>query len=170
MTAVITIVNKSPVSRIFTNSFRGAKTFRSITKMSNCIFCKIISGDAPAEIFHQDDKMIIFKDIKPASKHHFLAVPKEHIPNVNSLSKNQIPLINDLIAKSKQVLADKGGNLDDTRLGFHLPPFNSVSHLHLHIISPVSEMSFISSFVFKPNSWWFTSVDQILEKLEKSKL
>ncbi|EFA01428.2 Histidine triad nucleotide-binding protein 3-like Protein [Tribolium castaneum] len=114
--------------------------------------------------------MIIFKDIKPASKHHFLAVPKEHIPNVNSLSKNQIPLINDLIAKSKQVLADKGGNLDDTRLGFHLPPFNSVSHLHLHIISPVSEMSFISSFVFKPNSWWFTSVDQILEKLEKSKL
>lgn len=62
--------------------------------MSNCIFCKIVSGDSPAEIYHQDEKMVIFRDIKPAAKYHFLAVPKEHIPNVNSLSKNQIPLSN----------------------------------------------------------------------------
>lgn len=60
--------------------------------MSNCIFCKIISGDAPAEIVYRDDEVIVFKDIKPASTFHFLAIPKEHIPTVNSLTKNHTEL------------------------------------------------------------------------------
>ncbi|RZC38150.1 histidine triad nucleotide-binding protein 3-like [Asbolus verrucosus] len=102
--------------------------------MSHCIFCKIISGDAPGEIFYQDDEVTVFKDIKPASNFHFLAVPKEHI------------------------LADKGGDVDDVRLGFHLPPFNSIAHLHLHVISPASGMSTLSRLIFKPNTWWFSSV------------
>lgn len=142
--------------------------------MSSCIFCKIISGEAPGEIYYQDDEILVFKDIKPASKFHFLAVPKEHIHNVNSLTKDHIPLstimfiiepqveflvlVQRFISKSKEILSEKGGSVDDIRFGFHLPPFNSVSHLHLHVISPASEMSYLSRLIFKPNSWWFASV------------
>lgn len=70
-----------------------------------------------------------------------------------------------LISEGKKVLVEKGGDPNDVRLGFHLPPFNSVSHLHLHIISPESQLPFLSRWVFKPDSWWFATADQILEKI-----
>ena len=60
--------------------------------------------------------------------------------------------------KGKEVLIEKGGDVNDVRLGFHLPPFNSVSHLHLHVLSPASEISLIGRLIFRPNSWWFSSV------------
>ncbi|KAJ8967746.1 hypothetical protein NQ317_010807, partial [Molorchus minor] len=50
------------------------------------IFCKIISGDIPGEIMYQDDELVIFKDKKPASKHHYLSVPRKHIVNINYLT------------------------------------------------------------------------------------
>lgn len=54
---------------------------------SDCVFCKIVSGNAPADILLHDDEIIVIKDIKPASKHHYLAIPKQHIPNVNHLTQ-----------------------------------------------------------------------------------
>ncbi|XP_018573539.1 histidine triad nucleotide-binding protein 3 isoform X2 [Anoplophora glabripennis] len=126
---------------------------------SNCIFCKIISGESAGEILHQDDEVVVFKDIKPASKHHYLSVPKQHIININYLkTSDHKNLLIKLMDNGKKVLRDNGGNVDDIRLGFHCPPFNSVAHLHLHVISPASEMSFLSQVVFKPNTWWFQSV------------
>ena len=60
------------------------------------------------------------------------------------------------------VLADKL-NLEknSTRTGFHWPPFTTVNHLHLHVISPVESMSFVKNMMFKPNSIWFVSVSMI---------
>lgn len=52
------------------------------------------------------------------------------------------------------------------RLGFHWPPFNTISHLHLHAISPQSEMSLISRAMFKPDSWWFVTVSKIINSLK----
>jgi diadenosine tetraphosphate (Ap4A) HIT family hydrolase len=171
--------------------------------MSNCVFCKIVEGAAPSEIYYQDDDVLIFKDIKPSAKFHFLSIPKEHIPNVNSLTRDHLELrkaskisqfalfdfefsVNKLITTSKEILVEKGGDVEDIRLGFHLPPFNSISHLHLHVISPASQMSTISRLIFKPHTWWFTSVikcgsknvlrnvllqvEQVLEKFSNSKL
>ncbi|RWS13541.1 hypothetical protein B4U79_13558 [Dinothrombium tinctorium] len=57
-----------------------------------------------------------------------------------------------------KVLKERGGDLNDTRLGFHWPPFNTISHLHLHVISPQSEMSFFQRFLFRPNSFYFATV------------
>ncbi|KAJ8915762.1 hypothetical protein NQ315_004574 [Exocentrus adspersus] len=135
---------------------------------SNCIFCKIISGEASAEILHQDEQLMVFKDIKPASKYHYLCVPKEHIININYLQTlDHKDLLDKLISSGKKVLQENGGDINDIRMGFHRPPFNSVAHLHLHMISPASQMPFLSRLVFKPNTWWFQSVEQILEKLNR---
>lgn len=67
-------------------------------------------------------------------------------------------LVDKLIYNGKKVLQDNGGDINDIRIGFHCPPFNSIAHLHLHVISPVSEMSILSRIIFKPNTWWFQSV------------
>ncbi|VEN47676.1 unnamed protein product [Callosobruchus maculatus] len=157
----------------YCQTFHGTFT-RYTTLMStgsSCIFCKIIAGESPGQILLDDDETVVFKDIKPAAKYHYLAVPKEHIININYLtSPEHKALLEKLIENGKRVVVEQGGDVDDIRLGFHCPPFNSISHLHLHVISPASDMGFYSRLVFKPNTWWFQTVDGILEKLEKSKI
>ncbi|XP_066148162.1 adenosine 5'-monophosphoramidase HINT3-like [Euwallacea fornicatus] len=134
----------------------------------NCIFCKITQGNAPADIKFENAEIIIFKDINPAAEHHYLAIPKEHIVNVNSLNTpDHEGLLEQLISKGKKVIQEQGGNINDLRLGFHLPPFNTVDHLHLHLISPASSMSLLHRIMFMVNSWSFATAEQIQKKLHK---
>ncbi|CAG9761723.1 unnamed protein product [Ceutorhynchus assimilis] len=135
---------------------------------SNCIFCKIVNKSSPADIKFENDEILIFKDIKPAAIHHYLSIPKEHIANVNSLnSPEHKGLLDRLLAEGKKAVEDQGGDVNDLRLGFHLPPFNTVGHLHLHVISPASSMGLMHRIMFKPHTLWFSSVEQIYERLEK---
>ena len=46
--------------------------------MSDCIFCKIVAGEIPAEKIYEDDKVLVFLDIKPVTLGHALLIPKEH--------------------------------------------------------------------------------------------
>lgn len=66
-----------------------------------------------------------------------------------------------MVNLSKEVLTTQGGSVATARLGFHWPPFHTVSHLHLHIIAPESEMGFIARGMFKANSFWFVTVSII---------
>lgn len=51
------------------------------------------------------------------------------------------------------------------RMGFHWAPFNSIEHLHLHLLYPVEQMSLISRLVFMPNYFWFSEVRRAHETL-----
>ncbi|CAG9824501.1 unnamed protein product [Phaedon cochleariae] len=134
---------------------------QSTQRSTPCIFCNIISGDAPGNLLFEDDNYVVIKDIKPAAKHHYLIIPRNHILDVNNLSTaDHRRLLEELIVCGKKFLGENGGDLDDSRLGFHVPPFNSIAHLHLHVISPASQMSFISRCIFKPNTWWFQTVSK----------
>lgn len=56
----------------------------------SCVFCDIINGKCPdTEIEFQNENVVIFKDIKPASDYHYLAVPKQHYEHARSLNANQ---------------------------------------------------------------------------------
>jgi len=52
-----------------------------------------------------------------------------------------------------------------TRTGFHWPPFNTVDHLHLHVISPIEKMNAMRKLMFNPNTFWFVSVSIEIIKL-----
>ncbi|KAG9339660.1 hypothetical protein JZ751_023306 [Albula glossodonta] len=56
-----------------------------------------------------------------------------------------------------------------SRLGFHVPPFSSVPHLHLHVLAPASQMDPRSLRMYGPQSVWFLSADQLLKKLNSQK-
>ncbi|XP_053675774.1 adenosine 5'-monophosphoramidase HINT3 [Anopheles nili] len=133
----------------------------------NCVFCKIATGnDAGTEILFQNERICIFKDIRPASDFHFLAVPNHHIDGVNSLSAADKPLLQELKQELVNILQSTG-QLDPSAalFGFHIPPFTSVKHLHLHAIAPVGKMGFISRMIFRPNTMWFKTDEAILQSL-----
>ena len=44
----------------------------------NCIFCKIVAGELPAQIVDEDERTIAFMDINPATRGHLLVIPREH--------------------------------------------------------------------------------------------
>jgi hypothetical protein len=89
-------------------------------------------------------------------------------PNAH-LIDNAIAVLNmkkhmlELMAKNNQT------NEEEISLGFHVPPFNSVKHLHLHAISKKSEMGFIGRWIFRENSYWYKSFDSIFDSLPSPK-
>ena len=54
--------------------------------MSDCLFCKIVSGDIPGDIVYQDDEIVAFNDINPQAPVHVLVIPRKHIATHNDLT------------------------------------------------------------------------------------
>ena len=135
---------------------------------ASCIFCQIAAGQKPdTELLYNDDQYICFRDIHPVSKHHYLIVPIGHHPEAKYLSQEHIGMVQQMVVVGKNVLKTQGGEVDDCRMGFHWPPFTSVKHLHLHVISPVSEMSFLNKhLIYRPNSLAFVTHDWLLNRLK----
>ncbi|XP_066274761.1 adenosine 5'-monophosphoramidase HINT3-like isoform X5 [Branchiostoma lanceolatum] len=134
--------------------------------MAGCIFCNIARGEEPmTTLLYEDEKFVSFPDQRPGAPHHYLVVPKMHVGNPSTLTYNDIPLVESLAEVGKKVLQEQGGNMEDVRLGFHWPPFNTVDHLCLHVLSPTSQMSLLSSTIYS-TTFWFMTVDKLLEKLQ----
>ncbi|CAH4033092.1 unnamed protein product [Pieris brassicae] len=137
----------------------------SLSQKSPCIFCNIVNKLEDTEILYEDDLVCVFRDIKPASKFHILAVPKRHIEDARALTPSDIALVQKMLTVAKQMLSQNNYSMDDARFGYHWPPFRSVKHLHLHAIAPESEMGFLARMIFKKDSYWFVSPDYVASRL-----
>ncbi|XP_056237915.1 histidine triad nucleotide-binding protein 3 [Seriola aureovittata] len=131
-----------------------------------CIFCKIVNHEMGTELLHCDEEISCFRDIKPGAPHHYLVVPTRHVGNCKSLSKEHVPLVKRMVETGKEILQKNNvTDLSDVRFGFHWPPFCSVTHLHLHVLAPATEMGFMSRLFYRLNSYWFITADQLIEIL-----
>ncbi|XP_018539957.1 histidine triad nucleotide-binding protein 3 [Lates calcarifer] len=131
-----------------------------------CIFCKIVNNEMGTELLHCDEEISCFRDIKPGAPHHYLVVPTRHVGNCKSLSKEHVPLVKRMVETGKEILQKNNvTDLSDVRFGFHWPPFCSVTHLHLHVLAPASQMGFMSRLFYRLNSYWFITADQLIELL-----
>ncbi|CAN9513927.1 unnamed protein product [Ophioblennius macclurei] len=131
-----------------------------------CIFCKIVNHEMDTELLHRDEEISCFRDIKPAAPHHYLVVPTKHVGNCKSLHKEHVPLVKQMVETGKEILQKCNvTDLSDVRFGFHWPPFCSVTHLHLHVLAPASQMGFMSRLFYRLNSYWFVTADQLIELL-----
>ncbi|KAH8380079.1 hypothetical protein KR009_008845 [Drosophila setifemur] len=123
----------------------------------NCIFCNITEGrDSNTVLEVENDEFVIFKDIKPASQHHYLAVTKEHHKSLKDLNKSHEGMVTRMEESLKDLLRAKGMSTEDALFGFHLPPFITVNHLHMHAIAPRSQMRFHTKLIFLPSAWFKT--------------
>ncbi|KAJ3597240.1 hypothetical protein NHX12_000768 [Muraenolepis orangiensis] len=131
-----------------------------------CIFCKIINKEVSAELLHCDEEISCFRDIKPGAPHHYLVVPSRHVGSCKTLTKHHVPLVQRMVEVGKEILEKNDvTDLSDVRFGFHLPPFCSVGHLHLHVLAPASQLGFMSRLFYRLNSYWFITVDQLIQLL-----
>lgn len=133
--------------------------------LENCIFCKIIQNKAPSEKIYEDEHVTCIKDINPVSTHHYLILPNKHIRNAKELKSEDIELYDAMVSTIDKIIEKQCLDPAATRTGFHWPPFNTVDHLHLHVISPVDNMSLLRKFMFKANSYWFVSTEYVRSTL-----
>jgi histidine triad (HIT) family protein len=104
--------------------------------MEECIFCKIINKELPADIVYENDKTLCFKDINPVAPVHLLIVPKKHIGSINEISEEDKELIGELLLVAKKVAKDLEVN-KGYKLAFNVGEEGGqlVPHLHLHLVS-----------------------------------
>jgi len=103
----------------------------------DCIFCRIVEKNLPADIVYEDDELIVFKDIHPKGKVHVLLVPKEHITTVNDLEDRHTALMGRLWLRVKQLAADWSIVEPGYRLTVNVGRGGGqeVDHLHMHLVS-----------------------------------
>ncbi|RLM64515.1 hypothetical protein C2845_PM16G15040 [Panicum miliaceum] len=94
-------------------------------------------GSNAALAAENDDRVVAFRDINPSAFRHFLVIPIDHIPTINSLrrTKDDHQLVSHMVKVGKDLLNQDAPNSEEHRFGFHQPPFNSVDHLHLHCLA-----------------------------------
>ena len=106
-------------------------------KMSDCIFCKIISKEIPSEIIYEDENTLVFLDINPATKGHCLVIPKEHYETILDVPE-------DVLCKVIKTVKKMSSALSKTNPGMSVVQSNGraahqeVDHIHFHVI-PRSE-------------------------------
>ncbi|MDP9133111.1 MAG: histidine triad nucleotide-binding protein [Nitrospirota bacterium] len=104
--------------------------------MSGCIFCRIVDGDIPAKIAHQDEQALAFEDNNAQAPVHILVIPKRHITSVDDCRESDQALMSHLILTCSKVariknLAESGYRIV-TNIG--TDGGQTVPHLHFHVL------------------------------------
>ena len=106
-----------------------------MTSASDCLFCGIVAGDVPADVVHDDEQTVAFRDINGQAPTHVLVVPRDHHPNAASLATAGQGGVDALVRTAAAVAASEG-IAEDYRLVFNTgaEAGQSVFHVHLHLL------------------------------------
>ncbi|MFI4956564.1 MAG: histidine triad nucleotide-binding protein [Gammaproteobacteria bacterium] len=102
--------------------------------MSDCIFCKIIAREIPADIVFEDDKLLVFKDIHPKAPTHLLLVPKQHVDSLAELTEKESELAAHLMLSLPRVAKQVGLKGFRTVINTGAEGGQIVFHLHAHLL------------------------------------
>ena len=103
---------------------------------SDCIFCRIADGDAPADVVHSSEYSVAFRDLSPQAPVHVLVIPRRHIVDAAELDAGHAEELADLLITARQVAEEQGVRTSGYRLVFNVgaDATNTVPHLHLHVL------------------------------------
>jgi histidine triad (HIT) family protein len=102
----------------------------------DCLFCRIAAKQIPADIVHEDDETIAFRDINPQAPTHLLIIPKEHIETLNDLEPSHDALVGRLVLRARALAASEAVDERGYRLVLNClaEAGQSVYHVHLHLL------------------------------------
>ncbi len=104
--------------------------------MTDCLFCKIIAGDIPADIVHETDETLAFRDITPQAPTHVLIIPRRHIARINDIETGDRETVGSLFTAAREIAAAEGLAEDGYRVVMNCNEAagQTVFHLHLHLV------------------------------------
>ena len=101
----------------------------------DCIFCRIIRGEAKSKKVYEDERAFAFEDIRPQAPTHVLVIPKKHIVDIKNATPEDEEDIGHLHIVAAKIARERGIE-DGYRTVFNVGPRagQSVFHLHLHLV------------------------------------
>jgi histidine triad (HIT) family protein len=103
---------------------------------ADCLFCRIADGEIPADIVHNDDLVVAFRDIDPKAPVHILLISREHIRSAAELTEDHAALLARLFVVAGRLAEAEGVARSGYRLVTNIggQAGQSVHHLHLHLL------------------------------------
>lgn len=101
----------------------------------DCIFCRIVAGELPAQVVEQDEQTLTFMDIAPATRGHALVIPKRHATDLWEIDGDQLAAVASAAQRQalrvRERLAADGVNLINS---CRAAAWQTVFHFHIHVI------------------------------------
>ncbi|MFP4547049.1 MAG: histidine triad nucleotide-binding protein [Fidelibacterota bacterium] len=104
---------------------------------TDCIFCKIATGEMGTEFVYESDDIVAFRDLNPQAPQHILIIPKKHIEKISDLEDKHEALMGKMMLAAKKIadqekVAEKG-----FRLVFNNGENGGqeVMHIHMHLLA-----------------------------------
>jgi histidine triad (HIT) family protein len=104
--------------------------------VSDCLFCRIVAGEIPADLVAEENDWVAFRDVNPQAPTHILIVPRRHIATLDELARSDAPLMGSLVAAAARIARDEGLVEGGYRLAANCGTGDgqSVFHIHLHLL------------------------------------
>ncbi|WP_431024204.1 histidine triad nucleotide-binding protein [Halomonas sp. H5] len=102
----------------------------------DCLFCKIINREIPADIVYEDEHMLAFNDINPQAPTHMLIIPKRHIATLNDLEEADLALVGRLQYTAAKLAKQAGFAEEGYRVVMNCNEKGgqTVYHIHMHLM------------------------------------
>lgn len=102
----------------------------------DCLFCKILAGEIPADIVYESNEAIGFRDINPQAPTHVVIIPRQHIATINDLDSGDEPVVGSLFLAARKIAAEEGLADDGYRvvMNCNAAAGQTVFHIHLHLV------------------------------------
>ncbi|MEP7183793.1 MAG: histidine triad nucleotide-binding protein [Betaproteobacteria bacterium] len=103
--------------------------------MQDCIFCRIVRGEIPADKVYEDDEVLAFHDIHPVAPVHFMLVPKRHIASLSDAVPGDAAVLGRMMTLAGRLAREQGSPdgfrtiVNTGRIGRQ-----DVMHVHVHVI------------------------------------
>ena len=102
---------------------------------ADCIFCKIVAGELPAEVVASDERTISFMDINPATRGHALVIPRAHAADLHSVPDDDLAACASAAKRLAGVAKERLGAAGVNLLNAAGPAaWQTVFHFHIHVI------------------------------------
>ena len=102
----------------------------------NCLFCRLIAGEVPADVVYQDGRAVAFRDINPQAPVHVLVIPREHMESLDDAARRDEGLLGHLLRVAARVANEQGVSAGGYRtvVNTGADAGQSVFHLHVHVL------------------------------------
>jgi len=103
---------------------------------TDCLFCRVASGEIPATLVHEDEDLIAFRDISPQAPVHILVIPREHVSSLDAARDDHADLMGRILLVARDLARSEGIAEDGYRtvLNVGADGGQTVHHFHMHML------------------------------------